>query len=271
MRVKILATASVISLMASLPTFADTAAKAQTEINSENSTSGDIGKDAKAAWKDVKKDASEAYEEIKATLIGDEIEGNSSIVLIDSRKTASGIIGHPVYNEKHESVAKVADIILDQDGKAMMVIVSDGKFISISKQAAFEYSAITRVERDGDVIMPFTQKTINNAVPFSYNKSDKAKNIHVIPDNGYSVVKMLGGQLVNQKQESVATIDNISFKNGQAHQIIIGFDKIMGMGGKKAALDYTDAKLIRNGDDLNFQLSDKRTAQFEAYKKAATN
>jgi uncharacterized protein YrrD len=271
MKIKILATASVIALMASLPALAETAVKTQTEINSERSTSGDFSKDAKAAWKDVKKDASEAYEEIKATLIGDETEGKSTIVVLDSRKTATGIIGHPVHNEKHESIAKVTDIILDQDGKAVMVIVADGEFIGMGKKAAFDYSAITRVEKDGDVIMPLTEKMIDTAAAFSYEKADARDKVHVIPDNGYSVAKILGGQLVNQKQEPVATIDNIFFKNGRANQIIIGFDKMLGMGGKRAALDYADAKLIRNGDDLNFQLSDKRAAQFESYKKSATN
>lgn len=271
MKIKILTSVSVIALMASLPALADTTAKTQTEINSEKSTSGDIAKDAKAAWKEVKKDSAEAYEEIRATLIGDKTEGKNSVVVIESRKTANGIIGHYVYNEKHQSVAKVTDIILDQDGKATMVIVSDGKFISMGKQAAFEFSAITRVESDGDVIMPFTQQTIDNAVPFSYDKTDMTDNMHVISDNSYSVKKILGGQMVNQKQELLAVIDNITFKNGRANQIIIGFDKVLGMGGKKAALDYSDAKLIRKGENLNFQLNDNRTAQFEAYKKTTKN
>jgi hypothetical protein len=270
MKIKILATASVIALMTSLPALADTTQKTQTEINPENSTSGDIQKDAKEVWKDIKKDSVEAYEEIRATFIGDKTAKNSSVIIIDSRKTATGIIGHYVYNEKHETVAKVTDIILDQDGKATMVIVSDGKFINMGKKAAFDFSAITRVESDGDVIMPFTQKTIDNAIPFSYDKADMAENMHVMPDNSYSVIKILGGQMVNQKQESLAVVDNITFKNGRANQIIIGFDKVLGMGGKKAALDYSDAKIIRKGENLNFQLNDNRTAQFEAYKKTAS-
>lgn len=271
MKINILATASVIALMASWPALADTTVKAQTEIKSEKNSSGDIGKDAKKAWKEIKKDTSEVYEEIKATLIGDEIEGKSTIVTIDSRKTASGIIGHPVHNEKGESVAMVTDIILDQNGKADMVVVADGEIIGLGKQAAFDYSAITRVEKDGDVIMPLTEKMIDTAAAFTYDKAEAGATVHAMPDNSYSVARILNGQLVNQKQETVAEIDNIFFKNGHASQVIIGFDKIMGMGGKKAVINYSDAKLIRNGDDLDFQLSEKRAIQFEIFKKTATN
>lgn len=271
MKTKILTTVSAIALIASLSAFADTTVKTQTEINSEKSSSGDLNKDAKEAWKDIKRDAEETYEEIKATLISDEKDVKKSTVIIDSRKTASGIIGHPVYNEKGESVAKVTDIILNQNGKAAMIIVADGEFIGMGKKSAFDYSAITRVEKGGDVIMPITEKMIDNSAVFSYEKSDAGDKVHIIPDNGYSVARMLDGQLVNQKLQPVADIDNIFFKNGYASQIIISFDKTLGMGGKRAAVNYGDTKLIRNGNDLNFQLSDKRAAQFEYYKKTETN
>lgn len=257
MKNRILATVSIIALMGSIPALAETA-KTQTEIKSESSSTGNIIEDAKIAGKIIKNASSDAYEEIKATFIGP--------VVIDSRKTANGIIGHRVYNEKHEPVAKVTDIILDKDGKAMMVVVADGAFIGMGKKAAFDYSAITRVEEDGDVIMPLTETIINNAADFSYDKAEEGDKVRVIPANGYSVVKLLDGKLVNQKKESVADIDNILFKNGKANQLIVSFDKTLGLGGEKAVFSYNDATIIRDGDDLNFQLSAEKAAQFEEYK-----
>ena len=197
MKAKILTTVSVIALMGPVMALAETT-KTQVELNSEAATSGHIKEDAKEAWKDMKKDASNAYDEIKATLIGDE---NMPFV-INSSRTANGMIGHPVHNEKHESVAKVTDIILDKSGKAMMVIVADGAFIGTGKKAAFDYGAITRIDKDGDVIMPLTEENINNAATFSYNRDESSDEVRIIPDNGYSVQKLLDGYLVNQKMKT---------------------------------------------------------------------
>ncbi len=270
MKKTILTTVSVIALMGALPALAETA-KTQTEINAEASTTGGIVEDAKTAVDDMKRDSSEAYEEIKATLIGEKTDDKNMPVVIDSRKTANGIIGHHVYNEQHENLAKITDIILDKNGKAIMVVVSES-LLGMGTEAAFDYSAIIRVEDDGDVIMPLTKEIIDNAAPFSDAKDeDNDKKVRVIPDNGYSVARLLDGKLLNQKKESVADIENISFKDGQTSQVIVGFDKTLGMGGEKAVLSYSDTKIIRDGESLGFQLSAKKSVQFETYKKTVTN
>lgn len=265
MKNKILATVSLVALTGALPALAETA-KTQTET----STTGNIVDDAKTAVTEIKKDTSKAYETIKATLVGKEKADENTPYMIETRKTANGMIGHHVYNEKHEGVAKVTDIILDKDGKASMVVVSDGMF-GIGKKAAFDYSAITRVEKDGDVIMPITQKTIDNAPSFAYGKTKGGDKMRVIPDNGYSVSRLLRGRLLNQNKEPLADIENIVFKNGMADQLIIGFDKTLGFGGEKAVILFSDATIIRRGNALDFQLSTNKVAQFEAYKKALNN
>lgn len=266
MKTKILATVSVIALLSAMPIMA-VADNVQTDVNTEGSSTGNIIEDAKIAGETIKDASVVAYDEIKATLIGKDSTAANTPVTLDSRRTAAGIIGHNVYNEKHESIAKVSDIILDKNGKAIMVVVSDGAFIGLGKKAAFDYSAITRVETDGDVIMPLTEAMIDNAAIFSYNKAESGDKVRVTPDNGYSVSELLKGKLLNQNKESVADIENISFKNGKANQIIVGFDKTLGlMGGEKAVMDFDDAKIVRDGESLDFQLSTEKTAQFETYK-----
>lgn len=269
MKKAILTTVSVIALMGALPALAETV-KTQTEINAEASTTGNIVEDSKEAWKNMKSDTSEAYDKIKATVIGKETADENTPFMIETRKTANGMIGHHVYNEKHESVAKVTDIILDKDGKASMVVVSDGMF-GMGKKAAFDYSAITRVEKDGDVIMPITQKNIDNAPSFAYGKTKGGDKMRIIPDNGYSVSRLLRGRLLDQNKEPVADIENILFKNGMASHLIVGFDKTLGFGGDKAALSFNDATIIRRGNALDFQLSTNKVTQFETYKKALSN
>jgi len=192
-------------------------------------------------------------------------------VIIYARTTATGIIGHHVYNEKHESIAKVSDIILDKNGKASMVVVSEG-LLGMGKTSAFDYSAITRVEDDGDVIMPLSEDSIKNAASFSYNTSYKGDDtMRMIPKNGYSVDQLLKGRLLNHKKEPVADIENIAFKGGQASRIIVGFDKTLGFGGDRAALSYSDATIIRHGSALDFQLNADKSAQFEIYKEGVKN
>ena len=87
---------------------------------------------------------------------------------------------------------------------------------------------------------------------------------------GYSVDSLLRGRLLNQSKEPVADIENISFKNGVANQIVVGFDKTLGFGGERAVLSYNDATVIRYGNALDFQLSANKSNQFETYKKTLT-
>lgn len=265
----ILATASVIALVISMPAVADTSAKTKTEASAETNTTGDIGNDAKEAWKNIKEDASEAYEDIKAVFV----DKDNKPVVISTRNTATGMIGHAVYNATKERVGTVKDIIVDGNGNASMLVVSDGEFPGFDgKLVAFDYSIISSLNADGDVIAPISEDNISKAAEFSYDKNAQADGkVRVIPDRGYSVARLLDGQLVNPQGDSVAEIDDISFKNAKASDLIVGFEKVLGLGGKKAALSYDAAQIVRDGEDLDFKLSAAQAAQFEAYKKTATN
>lgn len=267
MKRQMLATASVLALMATTPTYAETTA---TQPKSAQSQLDKLEADTKAAFAEVKSDAAEAYEKIKAEFIDNPAPEKNTMIDIDPRSTANGIIGHPIYNEKHESLGKVADIIVDQGGKAMMVIVSDTMFIGMGKHAAFDYSAVTRVETDGDVIMPLTEEIIAKAATFSYGRAQTGEKVSVIPDNGYSVNTLLKGRLLNPQKEPVADIENISFKAGQATHLVLGFDKTLGFGGERAALAYSSTTVIRNGYALDFIMGAEKAREFDAFKTKMT-
>ncbi len=266
MKNKILATVSIFALMGIIPAMAETL-KSQSQISAETSAIDSLSQDSKKAMENIKTDAVEAYEEIKATLIGNEKDEKNAPVVIDSRRTARGMIGHDIYNEKNESVAKLTDIILDKDGKAIMIVVVGDKFLGMGKQAAFDYDSVVRGEEDGDVIMPLTEKIIENAAPFSYDKVDGDKRVRVVPNNGYRVSVLLDGKLVNQKNETVADIENISFKNGMADKLIFGFDKTLGFGGQRAALNYNSTTIVRDGEALHFQLNNENEDRVNSYKE----
>ncbi|HEY8190400.1 MAG TPA: hypothetical protein VIF12_06915, partial [Micavibrio sp.] len=64
---------------------------------------------------------------------------------------------------------------------------------------------------------------------------------------------------------------NISFKGGRADNLIVGFDKIMGVGGDRAALAFADVSLVPDGSEAyDFQLTTDQAAQFEAFKQKAS-
>lgn len=269
MKNTILMTASVIALLAAAPAFAETKAK----ISAQQNTTGNVAADVEKAWEDVKENTAEAYENVKAAFIDDDKESKATVVTIDMRHTAAGMIGKAVYNSKNERIGTVKDIIVDANGKANMVIIADGEFPGYDgKLVAFDYNVISHQNADGDVIAPLSEESISKTAEFSYDRTQPGDTkVRMIPENGFSVAKLLEGQLVNPQGETVAEIDNISFKNGHANQLIVGFDRVLGLGGKNAAIDYNDAKLVRKDGDLDFQLSANHALQFESYKTTASN
>jgi sporulation protein YlmC with PRC-barrel domain len=282
---KLLIAASVLAIMAGAP------ALAETNTNADNQNAPSVSQDVKREWKNVKENASEAadktaaaaedaYESIKATVIGDEAPkaGSPNTVTIDSRMTAAGMIGQPVLNHKNEKIATVEDIILDADGNATTVVLANGGFMGIgTKLAAFDYSLVSQRSADGDVIMPISEETLKKVAPFSYEAKDaeKDKAVRIMQPNNISVAKLLDGQILDPEKNNVAEIDNISFRDGSASQVIVAFDQTLGLGGERAAMNFDSVKLVREDandkTDVDVQLSAKQAANFENFKKTANN
>lgn len=258
---------SALAIMAAIPAFAetDTPAKPGSKAAADQST-GNLGQDVENAWEDIKEDTSEAYEDIKASLISDDKNAAISTVTINEKMTAEGMIGQPVYNASGNRVAKIKDIILDKNGNAVLVVLADGDFTGLGKTVAFDYDIITRRSADGDVIAPLTEEMIDKAASFSYDQKERSGTVKVIPTDGYSVAELLDGSLIDAKGEKVGDVENISISNGEAGRIIVGFDKVMGLGGEKAALDYDAVNVVRRDDQTQFMLSANQAAKFETFK-----
>lgn len=232
---------------------------------------GDIQKDAEQAWEDIKNDAAETAENIEAVFIDEPARGNATTfntVTIDERRTAAGMIGKPIYNTQNERVGTVKDVIMNSAGQASAVVVADGEFPGIDlKLAAFDYNTIVRRNADGDVIMALTEDMIDRATPFSYDPSSDER-VRTLAPGSISLAKVLDAQLLNEKNEPIAQVDNVSIKNGQMDQLIVAFDRVLGLGGHKAAFQYKEARMVRDGQDIDFQLSANQSSQFEAYKNS---
>lgn len=220
------------------------------------------------AQKNAKQES--GYQDVKAALLNDSKSGSFQTLIIDERQTASGMIGSTVYNTNGDAVGKVHDIILDETGRADRVIIADGEVFGMGKKVAFNYDVVTTRSLEGDVIAPITEDTIKRAVEFSYDRAETNKNVQVIPSTSRSVAKLLDANVLNDQNEKVGSVDNIAFKNGRASELIVGFDKVLGMGGKKAAIAYQDATLVRhgNGDSYDYKLDTQKTAQFNQYTRS---
>ncbi len=281
---------SAIALLAAGPALADTKASAGVNASTnkertanQNDVPEVTKEDVKEGWNETKEAVSDAadkvsdaakdsYDGVKAALM-DEDPNNIEVtpVTIDKKALATGIIGKPVYNGD-ERVGKIHDIILDRSGNAVMVIVADGDFFGTGKLAAFNYKSMINTNAQGNFIMPLTEATIKQAAEFSYDRSDSnSGSVRVIPDNGYSVAELLDGQLIGADGKDLAQIDDIHFQDGSADQLVVGYDKTLGLGGEKAALNFGAAKIVPDRDGYDFQISQAKATQFEKYKKTMTN
>lgn len=276
MRFKILTSVSVVALL-----FGMQVAVAQVNTTVDTSTRTSVTAEEDKSFVDNMKDAltktkeniTGTTDEVTYTLFSNENDQGAEVT-IDARATADGMLDTPVNNAAGERVGTLKDIILDDKGEAVLAVVSDAEFIDLgAKEAAFDYALVARRDKGGDVVMPLTEETINSATAFSYdmNTANDAK-IRTIPANGYSVEKLLGADILGPNNETVGSVDNIIFREGRADTVIVGFDKTLNMGGKKAALSFQDLQLVKkNETDVNFQLTASQAAKFETFKEGVSN
>ncbi|WP_340151172.1 PRC-barrel domain-containing protein [uncultured Sneathiella sp.] len=277
MKTKILATASIIALMSAAPAFAETA-------KTEDSTTKEVTQEVKEGWdktkeavketaKETTEATKEAYRDMKEFVFNEKDDMlDIKDVQVDPRTMATNIIGEPAYNSAEERVGVIQDVILDQDGKAVLIVIGDGDFFGMGKLAAFDYDSMVRMNADGDVIMPISEDAIERATEFTYEKDDASSDqVRMIPSSGYSVEKLLDAKLVNVEGESMGDVEDITFKDGKASQLIVGVDKILGLGGEELSLPYDTAKVVQVEDDYEYQLTAKKASLISNYKSSSTN
>lgn len=261
MKNKFLYTVSAFALITFLPAHAETRVDADIKPPIEQTM-----KDSMAEARDKVR---EGYHDIKASLLNEDAsKTDTTQITVNTRNTASGIIGQPVLNAKNERVGKIHDVILDENGNAQMVVVADGDILGLGKLAAFNYSSVVQMNAEGQIVAPLTEETINQAAEFTYEREDVGPNMKMIPANGYSVAALLKADVIDTQKEKLGDVDDVVMKGGRADQLIIGFDKVLGLGGEKAAVGYKTAAVVKDGNDYDFQLSGASATQFENYKNS---
>lgn len=266
---KILMGASFLALVAAFPAFA-----AETKVNANADTSTKIEAKMDEAGNAIERTADkavaktkEAYKDVKAYFNDD--KDDAVRVDINTRLTADELIGTDVQDMNGKSLGEIKDILVSADGDAETVIISDSALGLGGKLAAFDYDVIEGFTKDKDVVVKLSEANIKSAKKFEY-KADKADaNTIVMPSNEYSVSKIIDSKVYDANGKAVADVDTVAFDGDDADYIVVTFNKILGMGGDKAALNMDALKIAPKDDKYAFTLTQQQSAQFETAKDAA--
>lgn len=231
---------------------------------------GDADSDSRSAVTKAGDAVAKAADDVKALFLGKDSK-KLEPVLIRRSMTAEGLLGQPLRNPEGERIATIKDVIVDKGGTAKLVVVSDSGPLGIGgKVAAFDYDRVVTQDADGQTVVSLSQDMIDHAKDFSYDQKDWAK-AKVIPAGSISVKNLLKGDVLDNTGKKVASVENVYLRNGEVSQVIVGFDKILGMGGELAALDFNDLQIVKKKDEVNFKLNAQQSSTFRNFKKAASN
>lgn len=283
MKLKYALTVSALALMMSAPALAADSG-VTVDRNAKGNPVGvtvDTNHDGETATTEIKKALNTAdnkmrsgADEVRAFIVGDDVKATKfEPVVVARAKTADGMIGQTVLNQQGESIAKIHDIILDSNGNATKVVVSDAGLMGLGdKVAAFDYGRIASQKENGDVTMRLTEEMIDEAKKFSYDRDDyRDADKQVIAAGNISVDELLDGHVVDASGKKVADIENVVFNGKNAAHVIVGFDKTLGMGGEQAAVNFDSKSLVKNKGEVNMKLSSNQSTAFENFKTSVKN
>jgi sporulation protein YlmC with PRC-barrel domain len=103
----------------------------------------------------------------------------TGVAVAEMREVALGwsakkqILGKTVFNENHETVGRVDDIIIAPDRSVSYLIVGAGAFVGLGRHDVAV--PVDQIEgRDGEIVLPGATKAVVKALPgFDYSKSAK--------------------------------------------------------------------------------------------------
>ncbi len=252
MKAKLLATTTVLALFAALPALAETTPTVGQRLDQSVAASRQVIADTVEKIRDMSadKDSNGAY----------------NVQNVSLKTSAKGMIGQPVYNAKGDEISKVEDILLDKDGNATQIILTNGGFYGMgAKLVAIDFGLVYLRTNNTDVIMPITEESIKKMVPFSHETEDSKTGMHTIPVGSLSTKAMLSGHLLDNSSNQVAAIDNVTLTGGRAAQVIVSYNSTMGMGGEKLSIAYDQLQKVSHDEKVDFKLSDSLTARFKDY------
>ncbi len=267
---KILMGASFLALLAAFPAFAETNANpnettgAKVERTLEE-TGNKIERSADKAAKATKEKYNEVKKDVQAYFSDDDDVAAMASVDVSARLTGDELIGRTVQRPNGDALGKIEDILVDREGDAETVVINDGGVLGLGgKLAAFDYDVIEGLSADRDVVVKLTQQNIDSAKRFEYKApSQPDPKIAVMPADQFSLKQIIGAKVVDANGKNVAKVDDVAFEDDDADYLIVTFDRILGMGGNTAALNFEALELTNNNGKYTFNLNCQQTAQFQ--------
>jgi sporulation protein YlmC with PRC-barrel domain len=273
----ILMSASILAMLAAVPAFAETRVEGNTTIKTEESVGAKVEKQLDKAGNAIEKAANkteaaakETYGNVKAYFTDEKNLGTTSTVSLAKNHTSKALIGTDVVDPNGKTIGKINDIIVDREGDAEWVVIEDGGILGLgTKLAAFDYDIIKSFNRDKDVNVKLTEATLKAAKPFEYKASanDQGAARTTLGANQFSVKDLTSASVIGPDNKKIADVETVVFDGDDAEYVLVSFDKILGMGGDTAALDFDALEIYNNNGKHSFKLNNQQTAQFENFKK----
>lgn len=266
----ILMSASMLAVLAAVPALAaETTIKTDSVGTKVEKQLDKAGNAIEKAAEKTEAAAKNTYGDVKAYFTDDKDLSATSTVSVNNGHTAKALIGTSVQGVDGKTVGKIHDIIVDGEGDAKWVIIEDGGVLGLgSKLAAFDYDVIKGFNRDKDVNVKLTEQSVKAAKAFDYDATaaNKDPKKTTLGAGQYSVNKILDADVFGPDNKKVADVDTIVFEGDDAEYLLVSFDKVLGMGGETAALDFDALDLSNKDGKYSIKLNSKQTAQFENFK-----
>lgn len=249
-------------------------------MNSNKDTSpamqstGSLTQDLDNAWEATKdgakdmtdsltKGAKSIYSDAKQAIKDDDSAAEIATISNAQGVPVSAMLGETLYNFNGEAVAQIEDIVLDEAGNAVTVILRDGEILGLGKRVAFGFDVISSRNADGQLVSSLDEQTIDASTAYDANSANVS--------GMYSVSDLLDGRLVTPSGQTLAQVDDIMMQDGEASHIVVGFNQAFGLGGEKAAIAFKEADLDADEDGVDFKLSANEASDFKAYQETVLN
>lgn len=168
---------------------------------------------------------------------------------IRKENSADFMIGKPVKNVDGEDIGSVYDLILSEDGSIdALIIASDGRMIFGEKKAVFDFDAVNGRDVNGAVLTSLTEDQIEQAKAFDYDVTAQADGeTQIKKESQVSVREMIGADIEGPEGKEIGRVSDVALDGGSASKVVIAYDQILGLGGKKAAINYEDLDVSSDG------------------------
>ncbi len=281
----ILAAVSALALTAAVPAFAATTYSHSTSNYNNYNPDNVIGNNpdtpgvrpAPATRYDMRQ-GWESFEtgdadHIRVFSLDNNAPAQNVYLTVNENATAKGFINKSIYGMNGDKLGYVKDIILDSNGKATLAVISDGGVLGLGeKLVAYNFDSISGHTANGGLNMPLTKYVFDRTAQFAYEPSDAARNVQVMPQNSYSLSKILDGELLDYTGDTVAEIDNVTFRGSQADNVVVSYNQTLGVGGEQAAIDYGSMmRAYTDDDDIDLQMSEAQSRRFESLRRFQTS